>query len=750
MADFIAHLNEAQREGVLHTEGPTLIIAGAGSGKTRVLTYRIAYLLQKGVSPFNILSLTFTNKAAKEMRERIEQLVGTDARGIWMGTFHSMFARILRMEAERLGFTSNFTIYDTDDSKALLKTIIKALQLDEKKDYKPAKIFDRISSAKNVLLSPAAYQKDPDLTREDEEAKRPLTGKIYQLYAERCRRANAMDFDDLLFYTHKLFAQFPDALHKYQHRFKYVLVDEFQDTNLAQYFILKRLAAMHENICAVGDDAQSIYAFRGADIRNILNFERDFQGLKTIKLEQNYRSTQRILDAANRVIGKNQNQIPKTVWTENPHGENIELIKATSDNEEGRLVATSIFEEKLRHNLQNKDFAILYRTNAQSRAIEEALRRMSIPYRIYGGLSFYQRKEIKDLLAYVRLALNPNDEESLKRIINFPKRGIGKTTLDKILVAAHQQNARPWDILQNPYALFPRGGMAKKLEAFVTMVQHFQVEAAKKHAGKAVQYIAKTSGLLKHYHELDAEEPKGRYENLTELVNAATEFAEDPEREDRSLTAFAQEVALMTSQDEGDAKDPENQDKVTLMTIHAAKGLEFSQVFLMGMEEELFPSSRMIFSREDLEEERRLFYVAITRAKRKLTLSYALQRFRFGQVDYCEPSRFLFELGIDELRDRPTVATLPKDRPERTQSRPNQEVTSNQLPERPADAASYRVQNPNDLSEGMRVMHIKFGPGTIASLDIRPAGSRARITFDNFGDKTMMLSFAKLKVLKEE
>ncbi|HTE30993.1 MAG TPA: UvrD-helicase domain-containing protein, partial [Chryseolinea sp.] len=636
MTDYLESLNEPQYEGVVNTEGPCMLIAGAGSGKTRVLTYRIAQLINKGVDAFNIMALTFTNKAAREMRDRIEKVVGNDARNLWMGTFHSVFARILRAEAHHLGYTNNFTIYDTDDSKSLIRNIVKEMGLDDSV-YKASTVFNRISAAKNSLIGWEDYLNNAELMGDDAANLRPEIGKIFRAYAMRCFKAGAMDFDDLLFNTDKLFKEHLEVLNKYQHRIQYVLVDEFQDTNLCQYFIIRKLAAVRQNICVVGDDAQSIYAFRGADITNILNFERDYPDLKVYKLEQNYRSTKNIVSVANGVIKKNRAQIPKNVWTENEEGGLIELIKAVSDNEEGKLVASSIFHEKMQHQLKFSDFAILYRTNSQSRAIEEALRRMNIKYKVIGGLSFYQRKEIKDLLAYMRFTINQQDEASFRRIINLPKRGIGDSTVDKIIVAANDHAISIWEVLQHAHS-FIGGRAASPIEDFVAMIKRFSIEIDRKDAYDAAFEIAKGSGLLRELYEDKTIEGLSRYENVQELLNAIKEFVDDPERQEKGLGSFLQEVSLVTGQDEDKDKDP---DKVTLMTIHMAKGLEFRNVYIVGLEEDLFPSQMMLSNRAELEEERRLFYVAITRAQKSLFLSYALTRYRFGRLKNCEPSRFL-------------------------------------------------------------------------------------------------------------
>lgn len=753
MMDYIDSLNEPQREGVLNTDGPCMLIAGAGSGKTRVLTYRIAHLIQsKGVDPFNIMALTFTNKAAKEMRERIEKVVGHDARNLWMGTFHSVFARILRAEAHHLGYPNDFTIYDVDDAKSLIKSVVKEMGLDDN-IYKPNVVYNRISAAKNRLISWQDYLQNAELLGDDAANMRPELGKIYKAYSLRCFKSGAMDFDDLLFNTDKLFKEHLEVLNKYQHRIHYVLVDEFQDTNLCQYFIIRKLASVRHNICVVGDDAQSIYAFRGADITNILNFERDYPELKIIKLEQNYRSTQNIVNAANSVIKRNRSQLPKNVWTANEEGNLIELIKAVSDNEEGRLVASSIFEEKMQHQLRFSDFCVLYRTNSQSRAIEEALRRMNVKYKVIGGLSFYQRKEIKDLLAYLRYALNPQDEASFRRIINLPKRGIGDSTVDKIVVAANDHGTSIWEIIQNP-GPFVGGRAAGPIEDFVAMMKRFALDVQRKDAYDAAFEIAKGSGLLRELYEDKTVEGLSRYENVQELLNAIKEFTVDPEREDKSLSSFLQEVSLVTGQDEDKDKDP---DKVTLMTIHMAKGLEFRHVYIVGLEEDLFPSQMMLSSRADLEEERRLFYVAITRAQKKLVLSYALTRYRFGRLKNCEPSRFIDDVdqrfikvstkyaGIESAPApggyakslvngiRKTISSAPPVA--------RQKPVAYQVP------ADFVPSDTSLLAAGMKVEHPKFGFGTVMQMDTSGPDKKAKINFNDIGEKTLLLSFAKLRII---
>lgn len=764
--DYLKELNEPQREGVTQIKGPSLIIAGAGSGKTRVLTYRIAHLIRSGqVDPFNILALTFTNKAAAEMRKRIEKVVGGEARNIWMGTFHSIFARILRAESSKLGYPSNFTIYDTDDSKSLLNSIVKEKGFD-KQVYKANVCLNRISGAKNRLISWQQYVNNPVYLEEDQAAGKPRMGEIYKAYVERCFRAGAMDFDDLLFNTAVLFRDHDDVLNKYQHRFKYLLIDEFQDTNLVQYLITKKLAAVHQNICVVGDDAQSIYAFRGADIQNILNFEKDFPELKVIKLEQNYRSTQNIVHTANAVIKRNQAQLKKDVWTENLPGEKVELIKAVSDQEEAKVIASTIFELKHNQRIANSEFAILYRTNSQSRSLEEALRRMNLKYRIYGGLSFYQRKEIKDLLGYLRFVVNPEDEQAFRRIINLPRRGIGDTSVNKIYAYAFDSGQPLWSALQNAKGIL--GGRAgNAVDNFASLIKRFQREAEQHDAYEVASTIAKESGLLRELYEDKTVEGLNRYENVQELLNAVKEYVDNPETQDKSLGAFLQGVALLTDADND--KDGDN-DVIQLMTIHAAKGLEFRVVFVVGLEEDLFPSQMMLSSRADLEEERRLFYVAITRAEHRLYLSYALSRYRFGRLKNCEPSRFLEELDAQYL-------SVNKMKGSRT---PTQMGTGNhggnsitggggsthfgntrsniakQLKQPPTrkhvNQIKYKAppdfepSNTANLQPGQKVEHPKFGFGKVLDIDVSGANRKAKIAFDEAGEKTLLLSFAKLRI----
>ncbi|MEP1093639.1 MAG: UvrD-helicase domain-containing protein [Cyclobacteriaceae bacterium] len=750
-ADYLKSLNPPQKEGVINVEGPCMIIAGAGSGKTRVLIYRIAHLIKEhNVDPFSVLALTFTNKAAKEMRHRIESVVGSDAKNLWMGTFHSVFARILRAEASSIGYPSNFTIYDTDDSKSLIKLIVKEFNLDDKV-YKANIIYNRISGAKNRLVSWREYLNNPIYAEDDKQNMRPEMGRIYKAYSERCFAADAMDFDDLLFNTNVLFQENPDVLNKYQQRFHHVMIDEFQDTNISQYMIAKRLAAVRQNICVVGDDAQSIYAFRGADIQNILNFEKDYPDLKMIRLEQNYRSTKTIVNAANSIINKNTAQLKKSVWTENSDGDLIELIKATSDNEEGKLIASSIFENKMQQQVPNKDFAILYRTNSQSRAMEEALRRNNIKYRIVGGLSFYQRREIKDLLAYFRYTVNPNDEQAMRRIINLPKRGVGPGTISKMVVAASENEKPLWEIMEKASSYVGNKG-GTQVENFTTLIKSFRLTSEKKDAFDTASQIAKTSGLLKELYEDKTIEGMSRYENTQELLNAIKEFTELPDREDKSLGAFLQDVALLTDEDRSEKSD----DAVTLMTIHSSKGLEFEYVYVVGLEEDLFPSQMMLSSRADLEEERRLFYVAITRAKRKLSFSYALNRYRYGRLKNCEPSRFLEEVDPQFIKVNrkfsssdpvsPGVNYVTKNFVNNLKKETSKKKFANQIINH-KPSADFEPSDTSNLAEGMKVEHPKFGFGLVTEIDEQGANKKAKVEFDKAGEKTLLLSFAKLRIL---
>jgi len=763
MVDYISGLNDPQREAVMHGEGPLMIIAGAGSGKTRVLTYRIAHLIESGVDPFRILSLTFTNKAAGEMRKRIETVVGTEARNIWMGTFHSVFAKMLRIEAKSIGYTSNFSIYDTDDSKSLLRSIIKEMGLDDKV-YRANSVFSRISGAKNRLIGPDDYMANAVIQADDESARMPRIGQIYKQYSARCFAANAMDFDDLLFNTNVLFRDHLDILNKYQHKFQHVMVDEFQDTNVSQYLITRKLAAVHQNICVVGDDAQSIYAFRGANIENILNFQRDYgkDSVKIVKLEQNYRSTDTIVQAANSVISRNKSQLEKRVFTANDAGALIDVIKASSDNEEGRLVSSAIFESKMNESLTNNDFAILYRTNAQSRAFEEALRKVGLKYRIIGGLSFYQRKEIKDLIGYLRFTVNQQDEEAFKRIINFPKRGIGDTTVAKISVIAAEQNDSVWGIVSD-IGKFVTGRAGIAIEQFSDLIKSYMLLLDKKDAFEVASHIAKTSGLLKELYDDKTVEGLARYENVQELLNAIKEFVDNPDNDEKSLSAFLQSVSLLTTADE--KEDDGDNDKVTLMTIHAAKGLEFKNVHIVGLEEDLFPSQMMLGSRNDLEEERRLFYVAITRAERRLTVSYAETRYHYGRLKMCEPSRFLLEidqqyLKMSKLRSAPS--RMDYDRPERDKSETTstgsmafvrslaQKTAKKQAPQpltTHTPSADFAPTSTAELIAGQRVEHAKFGFGMVKSVDVNGNDRKATIDFETAGEKVLLLSFAKLRVV---
>ncbi|MHC1776366.1 MAG: ATP-dependent helicase [Lentimicrobium sp.] len=763
MSDILNQLNEAQQQAVISSQGPVMVIAGAGSGKTRVLTYRIAHLLSQGVDPFQILALTFTNKAAKEMKERIISLVGSsDARNVWMGTFHSVFARILRVEGHHLGYPQNFTIYDTDDSKSLLKNIIKELQLDPKL-YTPGSVFSRISAAKSNLISVEDYNSSSEIMDQDRIANRPLIGEIFKHYRARCFKAAAMDFDDLLFNTNVLLRDFPEVLFKYQQKFKYILVDEYQDTNHAQYLIVKKLAARHENICVVGDDAQSIYSFRGANIQNILNFRNDYPDVKTYKLEQNYRSTKVIVNAANSIIARNKDQIFKEVWTENEEGSLIQVLRATSDVEEGILVANSVFQTKMNLQLPNSDFAILYRTNAQSRTLEEALRKLNIPYRIYGGLSFYKRKEIKDLLAYFRLVVNTRDDEAFNRIINFPARGIGSTTLEKLALAAGQLNLSLFEVASsvNHYVPGLPKNTATRIEEFTTMIASFHVQLQRTNAYELGYKIATHSGLMKELAADDSEEGQSRMQNSEELLNALKDFSEKeqtlfPADEEtgeieestvqvRSLDIFMQEIALLT---DADSDDKDDTNKVTMMTIHAAKGLEFPYVFIVGLEENLFPSIMALQTRAEIEEERRLFYVAITRAEKRLTLSYAESRYRWGNLTSNEPSRFLEE--IDEAYIEQTTRRVqlnPGSSSPVMQKAPTfikkslKKLTDDNQP----GAEAY--ETPVELIQpGVEVEHERFGKGKVLSVEGNGPNIKATVFFAIVGQKQLLLKFAKLRI----
>jgi DNA helicase-2/ATP-dependent DNA helicase PcrA len=773
MQDYLKGLNEQQREAVLTTDGPLMIVAGAGSGKTKVLTTRIAHLMANGVDAFNILALTFTNKAAAEMKERVEHILANrEARNLYIGTFHSVFARILRGEAHRLGYPNSFTIYDTDDAKSVIKTVVQELNLDAQ-HYKPNAVYNRISAAKNALVGPKEYKTDYSIQQEDLRANRPMIGAIYEAYANRCFKNGAMDFDDLLFKMYELLKFFPEALHKYQHKFKYILIDEYQDTNPAQYEIIKLLGAVHENVCVVGDDAQSIYSFRGATIQNILQFQKDYDEVKTIKLEQNYRSTQNILNVANEIIKNNKGQIPKNLWTENTTGEKIRLVRTMTDNEEGKYVADIIQEQKLRNHYKNKEIAILYRTNAQSRSFEESLRRMNIPYTIYGGISFYQRKEIKDYIAYLRLIVNPKDEEALKRIINYPVRGIGKTSIDRAVLAANENNISMWDVLERAPEFGFKAGTLQSIEEFVLMIRSFKSMLGNRNAYDIAFHIGKQTNFVKELFNDKSTEGVQRYENVQELLNSIKEFTETPMSEesgevgDKSLAAYLQQITLLTDADE---KDP-NADTVKLMTIHAAKGLEFPVVFVGGLEEGLFPSGMSINTREELEEERRLFYVAITRAKGRLFLTYANTRYKFGSLSQNEPSRFIEEIP-SEFIDRSFAGGGIKNQSAssgfglgnafermrsgfKTNSEPKEKTFVSTILNNTKPRETAHIPSPNfvqsDVSQlqvGNRVEHQKFGFGEIVSLEGSQHNPVATIKFDVNGEKKIMLNYAKLMIVK--
>ncbi len=779
MSDILKFLNEPQREAVTTIEGPVMVIAGAGSGKTRALTHRIAYMIEQGINPFSIMALTFTNKAAKEMKERIMQLVEPGAaRNVWMGTFHSIFARILRIEAASLGYTSEFTIYDTDDSKTLINAILKEREIDTKA-YPAKYILHRISMAKSALYTPEDYCENAEIQEQDRRANKPLIGEIFKTYNSRLKRANAMDFDDILFNTNVLLRDFPDILLKYQRHFEYILVDEYQDTNYAQYLIIKRIAAMRENICVVGDDAQSIYGFRGANIQNILNFKIDYPEQRLIRLEQNYRSTKTIVKAANSVIANNKDQIKKNVWSDKEEGELITLLRATSDNEEGTLVANSIFGYKMSRQLANKDFVILYRTNAQSRSLEEALRKQDIPYKIYGGLSFYDRKEVKDLLAYFRVVINPNDEQALLRIINYPARGIGDTTKQKLQVIADERKCTVWDVLKslNEQSTEFNMGTINKLSNFVTMIQSFQTQLDKMNAFELAKHITETVGIIKVLKEDESPDGVMRVQNIEELLNAIQEFSDKQvdevtgEQITVNLAKFMEDVALLTDQDE---KEDESADYVTLMTIHSAKGLEFPYVYIVGLEENLFPGIQSLSTREDLEEERRLFYVALTRAETKLILSYAESRYRWGNITISEPSRFIDEID-PELIERTKKAsfrgtTIKEDRSynpfsgrgawtysgDKRYEKPREEARHLDRPTGTSHT-NYPKASPSDfipvdaeeIEAGMRVLHQKFGQGTVVKVEGLGPNKKASVDFDDSGNKMLMLKFAKLSILKQ-
>ena len=729
MHNYLQDLNEPQREAVMHIDGPMIIVAGAGSGKTKVLTTRIAHLLAQGIDAFNILALTFTNKAAAEMKERVERILGNnEARNLYIGTFHSVFARILRAEAGKIGYPNNFTIYDTDDAKSVVKTVVNELGLDDK-HYKPNVVYNRISAAKNSLITAEEYMNDWALQQEDVRANRPMLGQIFDAYCKRCFKNGAMDFDDLLLKFYLLLKTHPESLSKYQRKFKYIMIDEYQDTNPAQYQIIKLLGAMHENVVVVGDDAQSIYSFRGATIENILQFQKDYDEVKLVMLEQNYRSSQSILHVANNVIANNKNQLPKKLWTANDEGEKIKLVRTATDNDEGKYVADAIQEQKLRNHFRNNDFAILYRTNAQSRSFEEALRRMNIAYRIYGGVSFYQRKEIKDFLSYLRVIVNPGDEEALKRIINYPARGIGKTTVEKAILFANENNISFWNVLERAGEFGYRANTLEVINNFVTMIKMFQSELQKKNAYDLAIIVGKSTNMIKELFNDKTTEGLARYENIQELLNSIKEFTETPTEDgellDKSLGSYLQQITLLTDADE----DKGESDVVKLMTIHAAKGLEFQVVFVGGLEETLFPNAMSINTREELEEERRLFYVAVTRAKLKLYLTYANTRYRFGNLTQNEPSRFIDELpekyldrsyASGNMRNNQTshwnpfekvknVWKAPTDDRPRYTDKPSYVGTAAVKIKEHIPSPDFAPSDTSNFQEGQKVEHQKFG-----------------------------------------
>ncbi|NOJ74767.1 ATP-dependent helicase [Empedobacter stercoris] len=776
--NYLEKLNEPQRLAVEATEGPVMVIAGAGSGKTRVLTYRIAHLLNKGVDAFNILSLTFTNKAAREMKERIGQVVGeSNAKSLWMGTFHSVFARILRVEAPLLGYPSDFTIYDQQDAVSVMTKIINELHLD-KDIYKPKQVLGRISQYKNNLITVRAYHNNQALMEADNEAMRPRMGDIYRAYVDRCFKSGAMDFDDLLLRTNEILTRFPEVLAKYQERFKYIMVDEYQDTNHSQYLIVKALASRYENLCVVGDDAQSIYAFRGANIRNILSFKSDYPDAKMYPLEQNYRSTQMIVEAANQIIKQNQDQLEKNVWTANETGEKIAIYRGLSDADEARFIATQIWERQINEHLQPKDFAILYRTNAQSRALEEALRKKGIQYRVYGGTSFYQRKEIKDMVGYMRLLINQNDEEALLRTINYPARGIGQTTISKLLVAADQHQMSLFSLIENIAMYAPtigiNAGTSNKLNDFVLMIKRFQVMLKSHDVYEVTMEMAKTTQLLNALKEDSTPEGVSRLENVQELLNSIQGYVEEQQQLDEgdaSLGGFLENIALATDAD----NEEDDDNKVNLMTVHLAKGLEFPVVFIAGLEENLFPSMMSVNTRAELEEERRLFYVALTRAEKVAYMTYSVSRFRWGKIIDCEPSRFLEEiddrflewknlhisarasnnsgLSADLFGDEPTPQPYQQREKSVARQNPRARVESAQpranfKPVNQTKSSGTSPANAQGLQIGQVVVHDRFGRGVVKDLQGEPSDMKAIIHFDNAGEKKLLLNFAKLKVIR--
>ncbi|MGM0665707.1 MAG: ATP-dependent helicase [Bacteroidota bacterium] len=760
---YLDELNEAQKTAVVNTDGPSLVIAGAGSGKTRVLTYRIAHLLNKGVPAHSVLALTFTNKAAREMKERITAIAGyNNSRYLWMGTFHSIFARILRSEADRLGYPSSYTIYDATDSRSLVRTIIREMGLDDKV-YKPAAVASRISAAKNNLLTAREYASNRSITTRDSMAKVPMLSEIYLRYASRCYKSGAMDFDDLLMNTNILFRDHPDVLETYQERFKYILVDEYQDTNYAQYLIIKGLSAKHRNLCVVGDDAQSIYSFRGARIENILNFRNDYPDYALYKLERNYRSTKTIVNAANSIILHNKGQISKTVYSENILGNRIRLMESMTDGEEGFRIASDIFDRSISEQVKWEEFAVLYRTNAQSRIFEETFRKKNIPYKIYGGLSFYERKEIKDILAYLRMIINPGDEEALRRTINYPRRGIGKTTIDRIFETAASGQHTAWEIISKPsaYSSLLTPATWKRVKVYTDLVNSLASECSSENAYDAAMKAATATGIMKELREGETPEEVSRYENLQELLNAIREFTDEAETngEPSGLASYLESVALLTDRD---TEKEEDRNKVTLMTMHSAKGLEFRHVYIAGLEENLFPSIMSLSENTGLEEERRLFYVAITRAKEQATLSYALNRYKWGKLENCKPSRFLAEIDEDYLEypdNRAKNTRISSDRAKRypdhgqaglSERKTGYEAFPGRKLKRVGSSAGLNSGNNQpaveaDLKEGSIVYHDRFGRGTIISIDGEAPNTTALVNFDKSGEKKLLLRFARLK-----
>ncbi len=768
MSVLFEGLNQAQLDAVKNTEGPSLVIAGAGSGKTRVLTYRIAYLIEKGVKPSKILALTFTNKAAAEMKDRINKLLGNDVgRYLWMGTFHSTFAKILRYEASNLGYTSDFTIYDTVDSKSLLKTIIRELKLDDKQ-YKVGEVLGRISTAKNNLITPQAYYSSDKIRQRDAMNRKPMIAEIYKLYASRCRRAGAMDFDDLLLNTNILFRDFPEVLKKYQVRFDYIMVDEYQDTNYSQYLIVNKLGNKHNNVCVVGDDAQSIYSFRGAMIENILNFKKDYPGSNLYKLEQNYRSTQVIVDAANTIIDKNKEQIQKKVYSKNEEGSPISVVKALTDIEEGFIISNAIFDTMLSDQASYNDFAVLYRTNAQSRIFEEALRKRNIPYKVYGSISFYQRKEIKDMLAYLRMLINPRDDEALKRIINYPARGIGKTTMEKLEELASNKDISLWEVIaQIPSfnnILKLNNGTISKITKFMEFIVGYQQKVNAEDAYQIAQNIASESGVLKDLYHGTTPEERSKYENMEELLNGIRDFVDAAREEDQptNLNHYLENVSLLTDAD--NEKDGDRE-KVSIMTIHSAKGLEFKYVYIVGVEEELFPSHMSMQSPKDLEEERRLFYVAVTRAMNKVTLSYAKSRYKWGTPTDSTPSRFISEIGeeyIDWPDDPRKQLEMFERQPLQFKQKESGRSSSGFAPKprvggqptglkpKPViNDPSFKADPPEKIQQGMNVEHQRFGKGKIVHIEGELPNRKATVYFQQIQqEKQLLLKFAKLRIVK--